>query len=150
MVWCIVYNLSDTASIDIELKGFFGSFNSWYPVFRGASPMVLNRLLYARSSTFYGCQLWNCASSELNRIRVAWNNAVRKICCVQKRSHVGTMFSALSLLQFLDLWRLRKLSFLSKLLCSRNSIIRYISSVLQYSARSSFSLPVKRFSFCTR
>ena len=49
-------------------------------------------------SIFYGSQLWTCNDSELNRLRVAWNDAVRTICGVFRQCHVDTMLVSIGLL----------------------------------------------------
>ena len=67
--------LSNVVSIDVETKRFFSSFNSFFHVFKGASPIVLCCLLLSYSTIFYGCQLWSCNDIELHRLRVAWNDA---------------------------------------------------------------------------
>ena len=90
------------------------------------------------SSTFYGCQLWCWNKCDLNRISVGWNNAVRRICGVGKRTSVGIMLHASELLPLVDIVRKRKLQFMSSLLESSNEAIKYVSSVLQKSTRSSF------------
>ena len=131
-------DLGHASAIDAELKRFFRSFNSFFHVFRGASPFVLCRLLKAHSSTFYGCQLWCWNKCDLNRISVGWNNAVRRICGVGKRTSVGIMLHASELLPLVDIVRKRKLQFMSSLLESSNEVIKYVSSVLQMSTRSSF------------
>ena len=65
--------LSNVVSIDVETKRFFSSFNSFFHVFKGASPIVLCCLLLSYSTIFYGCQLWSCNDIELHRLRVAYS-----------------------------------------------------------------------------
>ena len=130
--------LSNVVSIDVETKRFFSSFNSFFHVFKGASPIVLCCLLLSYSTIFYGCQLWSCNDIELHRLRVAWNDAVRKICGIGRRCHVDSMLAATGLLPLPDLLRKRKLQFRNRLLRSKNTMIHYLCDLLQLSSRSVF------------
>ena len=88
-------DLLHSYSIEGELKRFFGLSTPISMFSKEPVPFVL---LKAYSSTFYGCQLWCSNKSDLNRISVGWNNAVRRICGVPRKSHVGIMMHATGLL----------------------------------------------------
>ena len=121
------------------MKRFSSSFNSFYYQFKGATPIVLCRLLQAFSAVFYGCQLWCCNDSLLHKVCVAWNDAMRKICNVRRREcHVDTMIYSTGLLPLPKMLRKRKLQFLSSLIQSENSVITYILSLMYNSQQSSF------------
>ena len=107
-------------------------------MFKGAYPIVLCRLLQSYSAIFYGCQLWSCNDKELCRLRVAWNDSVRRICGVQRGCHVDAMLVATGLLPLLDMLWKRKLQFRCSLLRSKNCLIRYLYDLLQFSCRSLF------------
>ena len=121
------FDMKESLSIEFEMKRFFSSFNSFYHQFKGATPIVLCRLLQAFSSVFYGCQLWCCGDSQLHKLRVAWNDAIRKICNVRRGCHVDNMLYSNGLLPLPELLRKRKLQFLSSLNRSDNGVISYIS-----------------------
>ena len=107
-------DMEESLSIEFEMKRFFSSFNSFYHQFKGATSIVLCRLLKAFSAVFYGCQLWCCSDSQLHKVRVAWNDALRKICNVRRRGcHVDTMIYSTSLLSLPKMLRKRKPQFLS-------------------------------------
>ena len=99
----------------------------------------MSLITIAFSAVFYGCQLWCCSDSQLHKVRVAWNNAIRKICNVRRRGcHVDTMIYSTGLLPLPEMLRKRKLQFLSSLIQSENSVIAYISSLKYNSQQSSF------------
>ena len=124
-------DMKESLSIEFEMKRFFSSFNSFYHQFKGATPIVLCRLLQAFSAVFYGCQLCCCSDSQLHKVRVAWNDAIRRICNVRRRGcHVNTMIYSTGLLPLPEMLRKRKLQFLSSLIQSENSAIAYISSLM--------------------
>ena len=136
-------DMKESLSIEFEMKRFLSSFNSFYHQFKGATPIVLCRLLQAFSAVFYGCQLWCCSDSQLHKVRVAWNDAIRKICNVRRKGcHVDTMINSTDLLPLPEMLRKRKLQFLSSLIQSENSVIAYISSPVYNSQQSSFLLHV--------
>ena len=100
---------------------------------------MLCRLLQAFSAVFYGCQLGCCSNSQLHKVRVAWNDAIRKICNFRRRGcHVDTMIYSTGLLPLSEMLTKRKLQFLSFLIQSKNSVIAYISSLMYNSHQSSF------------
>ena len=47
------FDMKESLSIEFEMKRFFSSFNSFYHQFKGATPIVLCRLLQA-----FSCLLW--------------------------------------------------------------------------------------------
>ena len=120
------------------MKRFFSSFNSFYHQFKGATPIVLCRLLQAFSAVFYGCQLWCCSDSQLRKVRVAWNDAIRKICNVRRRMscYYNDLFHRSVALP--GMLRKQKLQFLSSLIQSENSVISYNSSFMYNFQQSPF------------
>ena len=132
-------DMKESLSIEFEMKKFFSSFNFFYHQFK---PLRLCYVVYYKHFQLYFTgvsELWCCSDSQLHKVRVAWNDALGKICNVRRRRcHVDTMIYSTGLLPLPEMLRKRKLQFLSSLIQSENSVIAYISSLMYNSQQSSF------------
>ena len=99
------FDLSESLTIEFEMKRFFSFVNSFYHIFRGATPIVLCHLLQTFAYVFYGCQLWSCNDCQLNRLRVAWNDAIEDL---QRRKTVSCGHNALCNWAFALAWDAKK------------------------------------------
>ena len=74
---------------DIAVKRgkFIGKLNSLLQEFHFAEPEVFMKLLNFYCSTFYGSNLWNLYSAEVDKIFKSWNVTVRNVSNLPFTTH---------------------------------------------------------------
>ena len=80
------FDLDDDYDIRMKLSSFFGNVNRVINQFRGAPAHVRVRLLHTYCSAWYGSQTWLLQSQSVNRVRIEWNKAVRRVLGVSSRT----------------------------------------------------------------
>ena len=77
------------------------------------------------AALFYGCQLWcNSRKETFNRLRVAYNNALRLLLNVPPWSSASDLFVKHGATSFHSLIRIQQYSLLRSLVISENVIVK--------------------------
>jgi len=86
------------------------------------------RLLRAYCFSFYGCELWDLSNFHVQRLRVAWRQALRRIWKLPYNCHAG-IYDRDYLEQCLCLISLfnRSLNFVRKCLNCDNILVNFVS-----------------------
>ena len=75
----------------------------------------------------YCSTMWyNCIVTAMRRLRIAYNNSLRRLLGISKHNSASGMFVQLNIKSFRELLRNYIHSFMSRLQCSNNLILSFI------------------------
>ena len=91
------------------------------------SPDVKCTLFKAFCSNMYCSTLWyNCTVTTMKRLRIAYNNSLRRLLGIPKHNSASEMFVQLNIKSFGELMQNNIYSFINRLQCSSNLILSSI------------------------
>ena len=118
------HDMSDIDDMLAKLRVFYASSNKLIRLFSACSDDVKVYLFNSFCSQFYLCHLWaNFPLRVLSRLRVAYNNAVRKLFHLPYMCSVSQTFPGLKVLTFEALLRFSRGSFRTRLFRSSNTLL---------------------------
>ena len=117
---------------------FIGKLNSLLQEFHFVKSSVFMKLLNIYASSFYGSNLWDLYSSEVDRIYKSWNVTVRNVFNLPWTTHrywIETVSACPHPKTFLSS---RFVKFAQSLTSSKKSSVRYLSSLFKEDYRTLF------------
>ena len=143
-----ILQCDNTMKVDcVSKRGkFIGKVNSLLQEFQFVHPQVFVKLLSIYASSFYGSNLWNLYSNDVERIYKSWNVTIRNIFklpwtthryfveAVSKSPHPKTTLSS------------RFVKFVSSLTSSTKTSVRYLANVVQQDLRTQVGRTLSKIS----
>ena len=118
------------------MRMFYASINILSRKFSNCSPDVKCTLFKSFCSNMYcSTMCYDCTVTAMRRLRIAYNNSLRRLLGIPKHSSARGMFVQLNITSFGELLRSYIHSFMNRLQCSNNLILSSIceSTVPMYS-----------------
>ena len=119
-----------------QMRKFYANINILLRKFSKCSPDVKCTLFKSFYSNMYCSTMWyNYTVTVMRRLRIAYNNSLRRLLGIPKHNSASGMFVQLKIKSFGELLRSYFHSFMNRLQCSNNFILFSIceSTVLIYS-----------------
>ena len=119
-----------------QMRKFYANINILSRKFSKCSPDVKCTLFKSFCSNMYCSTMWyNCTVTAMRRLRIAYNNSLRRLLGIPKHNSASGMFVQLNIKSFGELLRSYIHSFMNRLQCSNNLILSSIceSTVPMYS-----------------
>ena len=143
-----ILQCDNTMKVDcVSKRGkFIGKVNSLLQEFQFVEPHVFVKFLSIYASSFYGSNLWNLYSNEVDRIYKSWNVTIRNVFklpwtthryfveAVSNSPHPKTTLSS------------RFVKFVSSLASSAKTSVRYLADVVQQDLRTQVGRTLRRIS----
>ena len=79
---------SDKDDIDFKINSFIVSVNTLMAKFGFLQSNILDFLFNSYCCSFYGSQLWELTSKDINKVYVTWQKAIRRIWKLPNTTHV--------------------------------------------------------------
>ena len=110
-----------------QMRKFYANINILSRKFSKCSPDVKITLFKSFCSTMYCSTMWyNCTVTAMRRLRIAYNNSLRRLLGIPKHNSASGMFVQLNLKSFGELLRSYIHGFMNRLQCSNNLILSCI------------------------
>ena len=110
-----------------QMRKFYTNINILSRKFSRCSPDVKCTLLKSFCSNMYCSTMWyNCTVTAMRRLRIAYNNSLRRLLGIPKHISASGMFVQLNIKSFSELLRSYIHSFMNRLQCSNNLILSSI------------------------
>ena len=116
-------NLSDNADIENKKRDFIRKSNYMLHAFSCCDKATKTHLFQAYCLSLTGSALWNLASPLISSLEVAFNNIIRKIWSLPRRSHTALVHLTASLSSVYNMIYLRSASLFHRALTSKSSIL---------------------------
>jgi exonuclease III len=121
----ITSDLCDDDDISKQIRSLYARANMILRKFSAASVQTKVVLFNAFCSPIYGCQLWhNYRKESLNRLRVAYNNALRLLLKMPRWTSASGLFVTNGAITFHAIIRRYEFSFMHSLTVSDNQLIK--------------------------
>ena len=117
------------SDILVKRRTFIGTVNAMVQEFHFTKPDVLMKLVNLYASSFYGSNLWDLYSNQVDKIFKTWNVTVRNIFGLPWRTHrywIETLSGCLHPKTFLSS---RYVKFVHSLLKGEKSSVRFLASI---------------------
>jgi hypothetical protein len=111
---------------------FYGSANNIMSVLgKNRNEMMAVHLVnaYCLPTLFYGCEVWSLNTSDMQTVKVAWNNAFRRIFNACWRESVKPLLFYCNTMSAEYIIDQRKITFFKRLLRSNNNIVSVLLSI---------------------
>ena len=109
------------------MRKFMQKINILTRKFSKCSPDVRYTLFKSVCSNMYCSTMWyNCTVTAMRRLRIAYNNSLRRLLVIPKHNSASGMFVQLNIKSFGELLRSYIHSFMNRLQCSNNLIVSSI------------------------
>ena len=110
-----------------QMRKFYENINILSRKFSKCSPDVKCILFKSFCSNMYCSIMWyNCTVTAMKRLRIAYNNSLRRLLGIPKHNNASGMFVQLNIKSFGELLRSYIHSFTNRLQCSYNLILSSI------------------------
>ncbi len=126
----------DELDIISRKNAFVGQANNMLCYFRKLTSRVKYKLFQSYCTSFYGCELWSLATSELQDICTAWRKAVRSVWNLPQTTHCYLLPLICDCLPVFDEICRRSINFARDCISHESSLIRQIASYGINQARS--------------
>lgn len=126
-----------TSDLDVkrQIRKLYAYVNILLRKFNKCSYQTKITLFKSYCVNLYCCQLWyNCSKTILGKIRVAYNNGLRRFLNLPYRNSASEMFVNLNIPSFNELLRKNVYNFVSRIKSSHNSIVKRLVSVVSRSS----------------
>lgn len=121
----ITSDLCDDDDISKQVRSLYARANMLLRKFSAASVQTKVVLFNAFCSPIYGCQLWcNYRKESLNRLRVAYNNALRLLLKMPRWTSASDLFVTHGAITFHAIIRRHEFSLMHSLTVSDNKLIK--------------------------
>ena len=120
------YNLSDTPDITCKLRDMVRKANYVLATFPFVGPHILTKLFQSYCLSLYGSCLWSLSCPALLGIEVAFNNILRKLWHLPRRTHTGIVHSVANLISLFNVICHRSYRLLISALNSPSLIVKLI------------------------
>ena len=112
------------------MRKFYASINTLVRKFGKCSPEVKCKLFDSYCTSLYCYELWfNSSKTVFNKLRVSYNNSLRRLLHLPKYNSASEMFVCLNIMSFNELLRKNIYNFISRLSLSSNPIMIALNSV---------------------
>lgn len=119
-----IENNGTDADVTRQLRKFYANANILMRKFANCSDDVKCMLFKTYCTSLYCCQLWYMTSkTAMNKLRIAYNNSLRRILHIPKRSSASEMFVCLNVPSFGEILRKNIYGFIQRIKQSDNSLI---------------------------
>lgn len=127
----IISTESSDNDIKRQLKKLYAYVNILIRRFHMCSNETKLTLFRSYCVNLYCCQFWSkCTKAVMNKIRVAYNNGLRRLMNLSYRNSASEMFVYLNIPSFQELIRKNVYNFINRVKASHNSIINlFVSSI---------------------
>jgi len=85
---------------------------------------------YCLPTLFYGCEVWSLNTTDMHTVKVAWNNAFRKIFNACWRESVKPLLFYCNNMSAEYIIDQRKITFIKRLLRSSNDIVSVLLNIV--------------------
>lgn len=123
-----IENDSTNKDVTRQTRQFYAKSNMLVRNFKKCSRNVKCYLFRSYCSSMYGSNLWyNCTKSMLSKVRIAYNNSLRRVLNIAKYDSASAMFVNNDIVSFGEMLRKNIYRFINRLIsCNVNSIISCI------------------------
>lgn len=122
----------DSDDIHDKRMSFIGQVNSVLCFFNSLYSSTKQKLFHSYCSSFFGCELWSLANTNISDFCIAWHKAIRRIWSLPNRSHCALLPLLAGCLPIYDIICTRYLAFINA--CINHSSY-VISSIARYAVR---------------
>ena len=135
----ITNNASGKLDVLSRRGSFIGQVNNVICWFSKLDCCMKTRLLRAYCFSFYGCELWDLSNLHVQRLCVAWRQALRRIWKLPYNCHAAILERLSGTVSLYDSLCNRSLNFVGKCLNCDNILVNFMSRhALFYSHMGSF------------
>ena len=128
LVTYLTFNLSDAPDINHKLRDMVRKANYVLVTFPSVGPLVLTKLYQSYCLSLYSSSLWSLSCPALHSLEVAFNNILRKIWKLPRRSHTGIVHSVANLYSLLNVVPLRSNRLLLSAMKCSSMLVKQIFS----------------------
>ena len=110
-----------------QMRKFYANINILPRKFSQCSPDVKCTLFKSFYPKLYCSKIWyNCTVTAIRKLRIAYNNSLRRLLGIPKHNSASGMFVQLNIISFGELLRSYIHSFMNRFQCSSNLILSSI------------------------
>ena len=133
-----ILQCNNTMKMDcVRKRGkFIGKVNSLLQEFHFVQPKIFVQLLSIYASSFYGSNLWNLYSHEVDRIYKSWNVTIRNVYNLPWTTHRYFIEDVSGCLHPKTTLSSRYIKFVASLTTSAKTSVRYLASLAQHDKRT--------------
>lgn len=132
----ITSHLEDASDITARRYDLIGQVNNMLCYFRKLTSDVKCRLFRSYCTSFYGCELWSLATSNIEDFCTSWRKGVRSVWNLPQSTHCYLLPLICHCLPVVDEICRRSINFVRACLSHESDLIRQIASYGVYLARS--------------
>ena len=119
-------SLKDEDDICYKKQCFFIQVNKLLANYQGVMCNILSQLFSKYCSSFYGSQLWDLRSKDINSLYKSWNRAVRRVFTLPYNSHCYFLPLLLQVPSLEVQLCQRFINFCRKMYYNRNEVVSYM------------------------
>ena len=126
----IIHDKNTDLDVKKQMRKLYASINTLVRKFGKCSPEVKCKLFDSYCTSLYCSELWfNSSKTVFNKLRVSYNNSLRRLLHLPKYNSASEMFVCLNIMSFNELLRKNIYNFISRLSLSSNPIMIALNSV---------------------
>jgi hypothetical protein len=123
----ICSNLSEHTEVSKKLGNFYGNVNNLCSSFKHVGFQSLYKLFNSYCCHYYGSQAWRLNDTNISRIYIAWNKAIRHICNVPNTTHTALLPYMVKCLYVKEQIFIRTVNMIKNMLKSPNVNINFMA-----------------------
>ena len=140
--------MNDECDTDYKLGKFYQNVNKLIANFNGIQSNVIASLFNSYCCSYYGSSIWRLSSSQVHRVIIAWNKAVRRLWRVHYQTHTSLLPVLMNCIPLLDQLYNRFIKMFKTMRESSNVKVQYLARKAVSNARGIIGFNFA--SFCNR
>ena len=125
----VTYNLSDHDDIMFKKGVFISQVNKLNVKFSAVSSMLRGFLFQNYCCSWYGCQNWDLYGSDIDRMQIEWNKAVRRVLAIPYQTHTNLLPLIIKSSTFTVQFQKRVTKFVKAFVNSNNVYVSFIGEI---------------------